>query len=498
MGCVKQTNRNGIIRGSLMWKFALPVALLAIVSIKVRSAPSEVNPAKLQAIASKIDTVLTTKTLRTAGVGIFVRDLATGKVIYSHNPDKKLIPASNMKIITAATALEFLKPEYRFKTEVYVDVPQKNGIVEGNIFIKGYGDPLLVDENLWAIARDVAYGGISKITGNVYADDLYFDDGRYGKGWKAGWESYYAPSGALSLNFNTFVVTVVPAAKAGSPPKVFLMPPNRHLEVVNRARTVSSGRARIEVVKTPEKVNSYSVIGQISVGNGPETVRRSIGDPGLYTAGSFEAYLSSWGVATSGKIGRKDVPENARLIISYESPPLSRVIMSMGKVSNNFVSEQILKTLGAEYTPEGKPKKGSSEMGIRVVAGYLKKLGIKPGTYVIADGSGLSRLNRVTASQINTVLVRMYRMPYYRPEFIASLGVGGVDGTIEDRFRKEPLKRRVRAKTGHLNGVNTLSGYLLTDSGRTLAFSILVNNFNGYHSSVERLQEKILLALNGY
>lgn len=457
--------------------------------------PAKVTP---ETINAEINSVLNSSALEGAGAGVVALDLATGKVIYAHNADRRLIPASNMKIITAAAALDVLKPEYRFKTEVYVD-SFKNGVIEGNLYLKGYGDPILMDEQLWTIARDVAYRGVVQLTGSVLADDFYFDDQRYGRGWgELGPEAFNAPIGALSLNFNTFVITAVPGPRAGQPPRVFLMPPDKHLEVTNRAQTSAGGAARIRVVEVADKVNAYDVIGYVPIGSDITTVRRNVGDPGLYTAGSFEAYLMSWGIVTPGKIGRKQAPKSAWLLNTYQSPPLSQAIWSMGKISNNFVSEQILKTMGAEATPEGKPKVGTFEGGVQVVQKYLNGLGIAPDSYVMVDGSGLSRLNRLTPRQLATVLSFVYKNPSYRPEFIASLGVGGVDGTVEDRFQNVTFRRRVRAKTGHLNGVNAISGYLETDSGAMLAFSIILNDFKGYHSSVERLEERILATLSRY
>lgn len=480
-------------------KIAITAAITAVIMMFLasHSASQQGRPLPSQ-IQNEINTILSSDVLNGAVFGIEVRDLNSNTVLYAKSADRLLIPASNMKIITASAALDILKPEYTFKTEVYVD-NIRNGVVEGNIYLKGYGDPLLTDENLWTIARDITYRGINKITGTIVGDDSYFDNERYGQGWgDIGPEAYNAPIGALSLNFNTFVVTVVPAGTVGAPPKVFLMPPDRHLEITNRAITTAGGGARIRVVDVPNKVNAYEVIGQVPLGGGITDVRRTVGDPTLYATGSFEAYLMSWGVSVSGNIAKGVVPSNARLLFTYKSPPLSQAVQAMGKFSNNFVSEQILKTMGAETTEPGKTKIGTAEGGIRAVAGYLSRLGVSPNSYVMADGSGLSRKNRLTPNTINTVLVHVYKNPQYFPEFLASLSIGGVDGTVGDRFKEDSLQRRFRAKTGHLTGVNALSGYLQTDSGELLAFSMIFNNFNCTHSTIERVEEKILLALRRY
>lgn len=481
-------------------KIAVVISVITWISLLFLSqegATQQVRALSLQ-IQNEINSILSSDILNGAIFGIEVRDLDSNTILYAKSADRLLVPASNMKIITASAALDILKPEYTFKTEVYVD-NIRNGIVEGNIYLKGYGDPLLTDENLWTIARDVTYRGINKITGSIVGDDSYFDNKRYGQGWgNIGPEAYNAPIGALSLNFNTFVITVVPAGTVGAPPKVFLMPPDRHLEITNRAVSIASGSARIRVVDVPNKVNAYEVIGQVPVGGDITEVRRTVGDPTLYTAGSFEAYLMSWGVSVSGNIAQGPVSSNARLLFTYKSPPLYQAVQAMGKFSNNFVSEQILKTMGAETSPVGKPKIGTAENGIRAVEGYLSKLGIASNGYVIVDGSGLSRRNRLSPNTINTVLVHVYKKLQYFPEFLASLSIGGVDGTVEERFTNENLHRRFRAKTGHLTGVNALSGYLQTDSGSLLVFSMIFNNFNCTHSNIERIEERILLSLRRY
>lgn len=482
---------------SKLTAFAALTALLSLLFSSENGAGQQGYSLPSQ-IQNEINAILSSEMLNGAVFGIEVREPGSNTVLYARDAERLLIPASNMKIITASAALDILKPEYTFKTEVYVD-GLRNGIVEGNIYLKGYGDPLLTDENLWTIARDTAYRGVNKISGKVIGDDSYFDAERYGKGWgDIGPEAYNAPIGALSLNFNTFVVTVVPAGAAGAPPKVFLMPPDRHLEITNRAVTTASGSARIKVVEVPNKVNAYEVIGQVPLGKEVTEVRRTVGDPGLYTAGSFEAYLMSWGVSVSGEIARGTVPSNARLLFTYKSPPLYQAVQAMGKFSNNFVSEQILKTIGAETAGAGGPKIGTAEGGIKAVEGYLSKLGVPQNAYVIADGSGLSRKNRLSPRAINTVLVHVYKNPHYFPEFLASLSIGGVDGTVGERFKENNLRRMFRAKTGHLNGVNALSGYLQTDSGAILVFSMIFNNFSCTHSAVERIEEKILLALRRY
>ena len=481
------------------------IAFVLTFLLLIAVAPATVDSGKQDRLSTREITKSASRLSRSSAVSgsrmsIEVIDMTSGKVLYSNGENRRLIPASNMKLLTSATALSLLRPDYQFRTEVWMDGPIKKGVVKGNLYIKGYGDPSLVDEHLWTIARDVAYRGILQIDGKIIADDSYFDRNQHGVGWgKIGSEAYYAPISALSLNFNTFVVTASPANKVGAPPKLFYMAPDKHLKLINRAMTVGGkGKSRIKVLDIKNKVNSYEVVGTVPVRSKTEEVRRTVGDPALYTAGSFEAYLISWGVAVSGSIDRGKVPKGATLLIERESEPLSQIIWDMGKFSNNFIAEQIVKTLCARHGQEGKRTPASTACGLKVMEQFLEKLEIEPGNYTIKDGSGLSRSNRISARQINKVLVAMYNDPVLWPEFAASLAVAGVDGTLEERFINSPLRGKVRAKTGHLTGVNALSGYLPTARGRMLAFSMIFNDFPGYHSSVEEVEERILEAFARY
>lgn len=481
-------------------RLSIIFAIIAVSAIIPAFLPGqEDSAARAQSVSNAIARLLGSSAVAGGAMSVEFRDLQTGETIFSRNADKLMIPASNMKIITTAAVLSKLGPGYRFPTEVYVDGPIKGGVLDGNMYLKGYGDPSMVDEKLWTLARDIAYRGIIEIKGKIFADDTYFDRNMHGEDWgDIGTDPYFAPICALSLNFNTFVVTANPAA-AGNPPKLFYMAPDRHLKLVNRAMTVGGGgRKLLRVVAMDKETNSFEIIGTIPVGSKTEELRRTINDPALYTVGSFEAYLISWGVVVSGEIGRNAVPKEARLFHRTESHQLSRILWDSGKMSNNFVTEQMLKVLCAQKGPEGSRIPATTKCGIDVLKEFLGELGVPAESYVITDGSGLSRTNRLAAKTINNVLDAMYKNKYLWPEFAACLSIAGIDGTLEDRFESSPLKGKVRAKTGHLNGVNSLSGYLPTENGGMIAFSMIFNNFPGINPSVEMVEENILEAAAKY
>jgi len=478
--------------------FLLTCCLLILAALEVNRARAQTNSAPVD-ISKSINRFLYSSAVSGSKAGIEVRDAATGQVIYSHGADRQLVPASNVKIVTIATAMALLRPDYKYRTEVLVDGLPRKGTVFGNMYLKGYGDPSLVDEQLWTLARDIAYRGVIEIKGKIIADDSYFDRNYYGEGWgKIEDDPYFAPISALSLNFNTFVVTANPADQVGGRPKLFYMPPDKHLQLVNRAITTGAGGSVLKVIEKSDEINSYEVVGSISAGSKALEIRRTIGDPALYTVGSFEAYLTSWGVVTSGSIDRGKTPAQARLFHYVESKPLSNILEDVGKVSSNFGAEQVVKTLCAEKGAPEEKSPATTQCGLKVIADFLEKIGIPKGGYTMMDGSGLSRSDRISAKQLNDVLMAMYGDARLWPEFAASLSIGGVDGTLEKRYLNSPLRGLVRAKTGHLNGVNALSGFVRARDGRMLVFSIIFNDFAGYHASVEEVEDNIVEAAAGY
>ncbi len=407
-------------------------------------------------------------------LGVYVRSVSTAQTLFSHRFAAKRIPASNVKLFTAAAALARLGPDYRFATDFYARAEVREGVLAGDLYLKGYGDPLFVQEKMRDLVRRLALRGVRRIAGDLVADDTFFDRKKHGRGWRVGRSirPYTAPHGALSLNFSLVSVLVAPGGRVGSRARVQLEPPSRAVRLAARAKTSRGGRLRIHLGRKHEKgVDVVQVGGSIPSGAQMQAYRVPVTDPTAFTAGAVAAEFAREGIAFAGKIRRGRTPPDARLVVRNLSPPLAEVIRGLNKFSNNFVAEQILKTLGAEVY--GAP--GTAEKGLRAVREFSLSAGVPAAEFELADGSGLSRLNRASPRALVALLEATHNDFRLRPEFVASLAVFGVDGTLWKRRRAERAAHRVRMKTGLLNGVRTFSGYAAAGSGEILAFSLLIN-----------------------
>lgn len=428
----------------------------------------------------------------TGKLSVYIRSISAHETLFDHRAGEKRIPASNMKLLITAAALAYLGPDYTYPTDVYVNGPLKNGVLSGNLFIKGYGDPTLVQERVRELAYSLYLEGVRRIKGNLVADDTFFDEQKYGKAWNVGGsaKAYLAPYSALSVNFSIVNVQVDPGPKPGALARVQLIPPSDALGLKNSLKT-SSRRSRPRVVvsrRSGDGKDWIHVSGRTPARKKSRNYTISVSDPTRFAAGTFAALLRREGIRFSGKIRRGKTPPEARLIVRQTSRSLSDIIRGLNKHSNNLSAEQILKTIGAEMF--GLP--GTTEKGLLAVQKYLVHMGVPLGSFDLADGSGLSRLNRITPRAIVALLEGVYHDFRILPEFLSSLAVVGVDGTVRKRLRRSSAARRIRAKTGLLAGVHALSGYAAADNGETLAFSIL-SNMNGCRP--KRLMDRISLSM---
>ncbi len=407
-------------------------------------------------------------------LGLYVRSVSTAQTLYSHKAAARRIPASNVKLFTAATALARLGPDYRFATDFYAKGKVREGVVRGDLYLKGYGDPLFVHEKMRDLVRRLKLRGVRRVMGDLVADDSFFDKKKHGRGWRVGRSirPYLAPHGALSLNFGLSNVLVAPGERVGGPALVNLEPPSRALRLQAKVKTSRGRRLRIRLGRRRSKGKDVVLVsGWFPAGSRMRRYRVPVTDPTAFTAGAVAAELGRQGIVLKGGIRRAATPPEAKLLARNLSPPLSEVVRGLNKFSNNFVAEQVLKTMGAEA--HGAP--GTAEKGLRVVRDFLISIGVSAEEIALADGSGLSRMNRASARSLATLLEAAHNDFRLRPEFMASLAVFGVDGTVQKRRRRGVDSRRVRVKTGVLNGVRAFSGYAAARNGEILAFSVLMN-----------------------
>jgi serine-type D-Ala-D-Ala carboxypeptidase/endopeptidase (penicillin-binding protein 4) len=429
----------------------------------------------------QLEQLLAAPPLSSARVSLEVTSVDDGTVLFSRGADEQLNPASNTKLLTAAAVLLALGPEYKFTTEVLADAPlaAARGRVKA-LYVRGRGDPSLTTERVEGIARDLAHRGLRTVN-ELVLDDTFFSDGFWGPGWEKepSDTAWAAPSGALSLNHNSAAIYVIPAEKAGQRARVELEPEAKgYFTVDNEVQTLKAG-ARKRVVahsyELPEKTR-MAVQGRIAEGEEAQVFFRRVSNPTLYFGYAFKGALEAHGVKV-GRVRRAAVPDAAEPVTSYDSAGLGELVREMNKVSSNFMAENLLRTLGAER--KGAP--GSWPKGIEAAEDALAELGVARGTYLLRNGSGLNDTNRISARQLDAVLVGVWKRFPILAEFLSSLPVAARDGTLRTRMEGTDAAGRLRAKTGTLEKVRrvtTLSGYTGTLSGERLSFAVLVNDWS--------------------
>ncbi len=462
--------------------------------IPTSPAPS---PEKLRSLAQRVEAALTVAGLRGARIGVAIAEIESGRVLYARGADEALNPASNSKLVTTLASLALLGPEYHWKTALFGGSPEA-GVIQGDLVLKGYGDPTLQPADLWRLAAMLASQGVRRVTGAVVVDDSFFDDQRLPPGFEQKDEDlpFRAATSAASVAYNAVGVTVWPTAD-GQPPRVVVDPPSSYVRVVVKAR--SSKRPGGTLVVHSEGVGDTTVVtvsGRITLRSEPRAFYRRIEHPSLYAGAVLRELLIRRGIAVDKPDIRRGTVNAAsqRTLAHLESEPLSVIIRTVNKRSNNMMSEQILKTLGAETG--GLP--GTFPKGQAAIGRFLKGIAL-PGTWEYKNGSGLYDANRFSASQLVHVLRYAYRDFRVSSDFVASLAVAGADGTVSHRLSGHPSERWVRAKTGTLAGISTLSGYAGAPGRGPLAFAILLNGVSeGNEPAARKAQDDIADALVGY
>jgi PBP4 family serine-type D-alanyl-D-alanine carboxypeptidase len=458
------------------------------------------RPSLLEYLKLKVEEILSSRPeLDLFSTGIVVATL-DGRVLYSLNPRKPLVPASNMKLLTAAAALRYLGPDFRFRTLFLVDGEVVNGTLVGNLIVRGFGDPTVVSGD-WAevrvsrvgplyepehlldgVAEALAGLGIRRVSGDIVVDDYYLDHEWVHPSWAPGDLSYYyaAQVGALTINRNTVLVEVY-ASPTGSV-RVRAVPDVGYVGVTFLGRVVGSSsevRQRPTATRTLG-TNEVTVTGDF-VANSTYYLTVTVHDPGMYFGAVLRGTLRRYGIEVLGGVRRANTTGwSARVVYTMESRPLADIVKAMLKDSVNLYSELLMKVLGREVVGEG-----SWSGGARVILRLVDELGIDRSEVEVADGSGLSRLNRLSANAIARLLQVLYSNRY----LYDALPIAGVDGTLRSRMQGTAAQGNLRAKTGTLTGVSALSGYVTTRDGVVLVFSMIFNGFSAPSSVVKRSVE---------
>lgn len=476
--------------------FACSCLLLAAALLSFPAAAA----AGVEELRAELEDIFSDPRLQEGQWGVEVVALARGETVYEKNAHKLQVPASNMKLLTAAAALLRLGPDYRFRTHLAADGPVVDGRLEGNLIVTGSGDPSSSSRippgdpfhpfRLWATR--LRGMGIRAIAGNL-VPGAPLPAPAHGIGWA--WddlkEGYAAGVSALQFNENLVRIRVSPGPAVGSPPSLAVEPHVGYPAVISEMVTgARSARARMEIADGGNE-DAITVRGTVPLGGPPLERTASVKRPARYYLAALRHALNSEGIDVSrcdvGEEGSGGAP--TRILWTHHSPPLSDILPPIMKRSLNLPSETLLRALGMEIGGEG-----SAARGIAVVEETLAAAGIPKTGYAYADGSGLSRMNLASPRILVQVLGHMHRHPQFRPWYDA-LAVAGVDGTLETRMRGTAAENNVRAKTGTLSRVSALSGYVRSADGELFAFSMIAGNFLAPAKTAEEIQDRALVRL---
>ena len=437
-----------------------------------------------------------------ARIAYAAAEVATGAELVAREPAAKLNLASNAKVLTAVGALAGIGGGFRWRTSVHAAAPpDAAGTVEGDLYLRGRGDPTLSVAALRQLAHDVAARGVRAVEGKLVVDATYFDDAveppHFDEQPKER-AAFRAPVASLGVARGAVTVTVMalPDGRA----RVTLEPPVEHLKLAKaEVKSVTEGRTRLRVEMKPKRDQlEIEVTGTIRAGEGSWDLRRRVDDPARLAAEVFRAALAEHGVRFRQRgLGAAPVPPTAKVLAHHDSAPLADVVRAMNKSSDNYLAESILKTLGAETRAAPGPATWAD--GLAALGAQLARYGLPLGTYRTGNGSGLFASTEVSPAQLVALLVAAHKDYRVGPDLVASLPVGGLDGTLARRWHGKPAQGRVRAKTGTLDKVVTLAGYLSVDGGRVVAFAILVNDVPaGQRAAARALADEAVDALAAF
>lgn len=455
------------------------------------------NP--IPALAALLDPALDDPLLRRTPAAIHVVDTRTREEVYARGAQDLLLPASTMKLITTAAALRTLGPAHTFHTDILVDGEIDGaGLLHGDLYVRGGGDPTMVLERLWKLVQEIRLEGVREVEGDVVFDDDLFPALPGIPGWDKTDDleqgpAYFPPISPLSVNYNAIAIYVGPGEAPGKPARVELESPTPIVQIENQAATgVAHGRHWLKIERRLDGVKTiFTVSGLVPAESDTDRYYRTVGDATAYFTGAFAELCKLHGLKVQGRFLDGSTPQDATLLVRQVSPSLGTILQTMDKQSNNFMAEMVLEALGVQA--HGAP--GSIEHGLEVVATYLHDLGIPEDSFHLVNGSGLSREARLRPEVLTAVLLDMDQDRLVGPEFRAALSIGGLDGTLRRRFDEDELSGRVRGKTGSLNGVYCLTGYVDASDGTTYAFAILLNDIQGPLSRARKVQDRFVEAL---
>jgi serine-type D-Ala-D-Ala carboxypeptidase/endopeptidase (penicillin-binding protein 4) len=468
-------------------------------------APSAAAVDSLPSLRAELERTFSDANFASAQWGVEILSLDRGDTLFERNSGRLYMPASNNKVVTTAAALARLGPDFRYETKVLTDGKIAEGILRGNLIVVGAGDPSNA-ARFWSgdpfhvfteWAAKLKALGISAVAGDLVGDDSAFQAQELGTGWE--WDDlaygYAAPVSALQFNENLATVEITPGSVERDPVKIRVSPLEKYFTITCHVLTGAAGTESQIEFDRGESGETLTITGSIPAGGKPLSQTVAVRYPARYYLEALKQSMTNTGIDVS-RCGIRAVrgagQQAATVLWTHASPRLAEIIKPLLKVSQNLYAETLTRTMGNALGKEGSFAQGKS-----VIEEALTSMAVPKGTYSYADGSGLSRLNLVSADMMVRILKYVSRQKYF-PEFYEALPIAGVDGTISGRMKGTKAEKNVHAKTGSIAYVRALSGYIRTANGEMLVFSMLANNFLAPSRNAEYVMDTALEILANF
>lgn len=493
-------------RRRIIYSSIATTALLASV-LGVASAASGTAPAAAPAastLSDQLHAILADPHLAGAQSALTVRDADTRQTLYDVNGSTRMLPASNAKLYTSAAALDILGPDFTFDTSVLTSGQRHGPVLDGDLYLKGYGDPMETAADYDGLAAKLAATGVRVVLGSLVADDSYYDNTRLAPFWSWDDEPYYYSAQTSALNIapddigdtGTVLINVLPGAKAGDVPRITTIPANHYVQLEVTATTGAPGSAStVDAIREHGK-NVIDITGSIPVGAAAFASQPTVDEPTGLAADVFRSALAKHGVKLLPRPTRfAATPASAHAVAVHESEPLTQILTPFLKQSNNMIAETLTKAMGAKTAGLG-----TWDAGTAAILADAARNGVNTSTLRLYDGSGLGRADYLTSDQTTTLLLALRAKPWYTAwyEALPIAGVPGslVGGTLRNRMAGTAAANNLHGKTGSMTGVSSLSGYLTDAEGHHLVFTMFSNNF--ISGGITTLENAVAVTLASY
>ncbi|MBN2873046.1 MAG: D-alanyl-D-alanine carboxypeptidase/D-alanyl-D-alanine-endopeptidase [Halothiobacillaceae bacterium] len=451
------------------------------------------DPVTAAGLPSAVTAELAQQELSADKLGLWVQAVDSDSPLIAHQPDTLFNPASVMKLVTTVASLDILGPSFRWETEIFADSKPVNGVIKGNLYIKGHGDPWFRSEDLWSVTLRLHELGVHEIRGDVILDDSYFApiDDNPGDFDNRPDRVYNAIPNALLLDNRAVRISIAPNGADDS--SVSTWPPNprmaleNDLDLVDQPCRSSTNRPVIDIRNPTAPAAQIQVRGTVSRQCAPHLYYRVAGDPHEAFFHAFKRLFESAGGTITGSWRNGLVQAGSPKLLTHDSRPLSSYLWLMNKWSNNMMARHVMLTMGAEV----KSPPATELKSVEVVNSWAKTRGLDWKNAVVDNGSGLSRLARLSPRQLGDMLISVWKSPYMS-EVMNTLPLAGIDGTMRKRLNNGSIRGHAHIKTGTLRDVRAGAGFLLAKSGRRYVVVMLHNEKNVQYGGGTRVQDALL------